>query len=1455
MKKAFFALLLLCGAVAMTAGWAYAIPLEEQNDAVPMLPTTSLLQKHGINLKHGLGTSAAVYETTWVGYSGTAHPTAQNWWNIYASNVNRTGVADPANSLWDFEDPSRAHGDSLLGWWPIMHETRPATANTVNSPWSCLDFGNMANNIVPGTSGRTAGVVGVWHADPGAGAGSAVTWLPITGSKSAWCGVRQGGDNSVIDATTHNAFNADIFQGALAGFPRAFPGYARMWDQMLYRDITPVTGQDLQISFLYRTYMSMLYTQPGVTPATSTNPGRRGWFHGDPISLGVGNFINPINDVNAVIDSFQVYIGVPVNDAAATLSDLVPRPVYDTQRRWFSEVLRIFDGPSAPYYELLGKAGVNPALPDTTGHVAFSATIPWATVATITGSALNPTGQLRLVFRSKTNNVGDDYRGDFTSVGGRGAATIDDVTIKWGAAAPVVIGAFEGAEGTADNINNTIGASSTTFWKSTGKPPALYFHAKNLAGLAWHDLCSATPGAPTRTCNMIGNVLDGGNETTFESVGDPSFEAGKQNTFGALSPTIDLTTTVSPNPMGITTATHAGSDDYYLFYDYNSATFNYPNTGILWQYMIMSYPAINTRGTKQWGDMKAPGSVFYQPDPVCYRTFGNFKQLGLVVTSNASGLPDSVRVFIGVQNRPSAYAPGSTNRNPVDGLYFDNLSFAIVNIVGQASDLGQIYSEIWQWYTDAFPVGGPALGSGTTAAALDTCGALVKGSLNIGPTAAENAGILLDILADSVMTTASDAVMVPGDTNSTRVRVDMVFRILPGPGNYQKVSEGASVAPVYPLVANMKLLRRPDNRTTVINPADANDHSFWSEYIRTPGQFSSSNPHPGNQWSEVTWNSVRVDTLELNRFGYANATPGNWMSTIHELDPHYATLGISHPKCFVVDTLAGYTSGNTVCGAAPVWLTDTLNTISPAPPRFRTGWDGTVTTIEGTKVIPDGLLTPGSHVQYFFRKSQIFGYLGYKMNPDTNYIAYQPSETNYDAHRWQQFSILPDRWKDNTYGGDGMASMLFADYNDRQGDEMVWVSVMDSIGGTASKKWGAHNGWHAAPGVDTYTDAVTDPTLLNSFVHKNAQPGSLWDMYGVRATESGGSVGVRLGGRLVSQGIGLLAGKDAKVAPLPAMLTQFYSSISLLSGGSNALGMILGPVAGVEMPEDDIQILTNFLDSGSGRIGKPRGLFISGNGFAEAESSDPAHQTFLSTKLGMSLVSPDYRAASGNPAYCSDLRSTAVIGTSDIYGVGLSCGYTNDVLDFNPFKPGAQNVSFYKTTGPLPEYSASVYHQRDALNDAENYVSLVNGFDIWNLWGTNCSSSIGRSWYMYNMLSKVFGVTNAGWIAPTPVLDVANNANGGQFVNYMRIGNSVVRTGQATVNFGVAAPGRVRVRLYDVTGRVIRTLVDGNLQAGPQSKPWNGLDDNGNQAARGVYFARIDYASGASINGRVVVLR
>jgi hypothetical protein len=51
--------------------------------------------------------------------------------------------------------------------------------------------------------------------------------------------------------------------------------------------------------------------------------------------------------------------------------------------------------------------------------------------------------------------------------------------------------------------------------------------------------------------------------------------------------------------------------------------------------------------------------------------------------------------------------------------------------------------------------------------------------------------------------------------------------------------------------------------------------------------------------------------------------------------------------------------------------------------------------------------------------------------------------------------------------------------------------------------------------------------------------------------------------------------------------------------------------------------------------------------------------------------------------------------------------------------------------------------------------------------------------------------------------------------------------------------GRVRLTLHNVSGQVVRTLVDGHLPAGPRTAVWDGTDDSGRALATGIYFAKL----------------
>ncbi len=76
--------------------------------------------------------------------------------------------------------------------------------------------------------------------------------------------------------------------------------------------------------------------------------------------------------------------------------------------------------------------------------------------------------------------------------------------------------------------------------------------------------------------------------------------------------------------------------------------------------------------------------------------------------------------------------------------------------------------------------------------------------------------------------------------------------------------------------------------------------------------------------------------------------------------------------------------------------------------------------------------------------------------------------------------------------------------------------------------------------------------------------------------------------------------------------------------------------------------------------------------------------------------------------------------------------------------------------------------------------------------------------------------------------------------------------GRAALRFTLPAPQRVTLTLCDLAGRRVRTLVAGELAAGPHVIAWDGRDDAGRRCPRGVCFAALRSAAGLCA-ARVVV--
>jgi hypothetical protein len=76
---------------------------------------------------------------------------------------------------------------------------------------------------------------------------------------------------------------------------------------------------------------------------------------------------------------------------------------------------------------------------------------------------------------------------------------------------------------------------------------------------------------------------------------------------------------------------------------------------------------------------------------------------------------------------------------------------------------------------------------------------------------------------------------------------------------------------------------------------------------------------------------------------------------------------------------------------------------------------------------------------------------------------------------------------------------------------------------------------------------------------------------------------------------------------------------------------------------------------------------------------------------------------------------------------------------------------------------------------------------------------------------------------------------------------------EGVLSFATSRAGRVHVAVFDLNGRLVRTLLDETRAAGYQEVVWNGTDGGGRKVASGVYFFRIDSQEGRVVRSATVL--
>jgi hypothetical protein len=75
------------------------------------------------------------------------------------------------------------------------------------------------------------------------------------------------------------------------------------------------------------------------------------------------------------------------------------------------------------------------------------------------------------------------------------------------------------------------------------------------------------------------------------------------------------------------------------------------------------------------------------------------------------------------------------------------------------------------------------------------------------------------------------------------------------------------------------------------------------------------------------------------------------------------------------------------------------------------------------------------------------------------------------------------------------------------------------------------------------------------------------------------------------------------------------------------------------------------------------------------------------------------------------------------------------------------------------------------------------------------------------------------------------------------------------IAFDVPRATHARLRVYDLRGRLVRTLLDAPVQAGSHATWWDGTSSDGSRAASGAYFYRLEIDGEPPLSRSMVLLK
>jgi hypothetical protein len=204
------------------------------------------------------------------------------------------------------------------------------------------------------------------------------------------------------------------------------------------------------------------------------------------------------------------------------------------------------------------------------------------------------------------------------------------------------------------------------------------------------------------------------------------------------------------------------------------------------------------------------------------------------------------------------------------------------------------------------------------------------------------------------------------------------------------------------------------------------------------------------------------------------------------------------------------------------------------------------------------------------------------------------------------------------------------------------------------------------------------------------------------------------------------------------------------------------------------------------------------------------------------------------------LVRAATATPSNFFDSPPDSGYSVDNLA--PFIPQGFGVAYNTGSGNQlswdPSDDADFQYFRIYRSTDPNFTPTPGDL-IHSTTDTNWLDGISQAWqYNYKITATDFSGNESGPASPNTVTATPSHVIPTHFALHQSTPNPF--NPATAIRYDVPAPGgRVTVKIYDVSGRLIRTLLDDHQTPGQKKVVWDGSNDIGQEAASGVYFYRM----------------